>query len=182
MPLLVIHLSTINNQQSITISNNNNKLKIVSLLYFLFFFSFFFYEMTISTGLANLVCIGFTVIYVIGFYLFKTPGSRNHPSVIRARMKAVTVASFISMFIVQQLTPSNLFTILGLVPVLSAVKPVFLTILLFLGPLSTMYFENELPFQTNFNLKRDVVESFTTPLGQRNYFVVFIVSFFAHGF
>ncbi|KAG1469031.1 hypothetical protein G6F56_003497 [Rhizopus delemar] len=138
--------------------------------------------MTISTGLANLVCIGFTVIYVIGFYLFKTPGSRNHPSVIRARMKAVTVASFISMFIVQQLTPSNLFTILGLVPVLSAVKPVFLTILLFLGPLSTMYFENELPFQTNFNLKRDVVESFTTPLGQRNYFVVFIVSFFAHGF
>lgn len=126
----------------------------------------------ISTGLANLVCIGFTVIYVIGFYVFKTSGSRNHPSVIRARMKAVTVASVLSILIVKSLTPLDLITTLGLTPVFGIFKPLLLSVLLFLGPLSILYFDRELPFQENFDLQRDVVESFTKPLGQRNYFVV----------
>ncbi|CAO3671224.1 unnamed protein product [Rhizopus microsporus] len=44
--------------------------------------------------------------------MFKIPGSRNHPPVIRARMKAVTVASLISVAIVQYLTTANLLTVL----------------------------------------------------------------------
>ncbi|KAI9279287.1 CAAX protease self-immunity-domain-containing protein [Sporodiniella umbellata] len=127
--------------------------------------------MAISTGLANLTCVGFTVIYVAGFYLFKTTGSRNDPRVIRARMKAVAVASFISMCIVYQLTDDNLLVALGLMPSLAVLKPVILTMLLFLGPLSIMYFDRELFFQSNFDFKRDLVESFTQPLGQRNYIV-----------
>ncbi|KAG0761808.1 hypothetical protein G6F62_005075 [Rhizopus arrhizus] len=113
----------------------------------------------------------FTVIYVIGFYVFKTSGSRNHPSVIRARMKAVTVASVLSILIVKSLTPLDLITTLGLTPVFGIFKPLLLSVLLFLGPLSILYFDRELPFQENFDLQRDVVESFTKPLGQRNYFV-----------
>ncbi|KAG1173213.1 hypothetical protein G6F71_005818 [Rhizopus microsporus] len=128
--------------------------------------------MTISTGLANLICIGFTVIYVVGFYMFKIPGSRNHPPVIRARMKAVTVASLISVAIVQYLTTANLLTVLGLTFNIQAlVKPLLLTSLLFLGPISIRYFDDELPFQKNFNFHRDVILTLTEPLGQRNYYV-----------
>lgn len=142
------------------------------LFFFFSLFSLLSLTMTISTGLANLICIGFTVIYIIGFYMFKIPGSRNHPPVIRARMKAVTVASLISVAIVRYLTTANLLTVLGLTFNIQAlIKPLLLTSLLFLGPISIRYFDDELPFQKNFNFHH-VILTLTEPLGQRNYYVV----------
>lgn len=131
--------------------------------------------MVIAAGLASATCVVFTLLYVAGFYLFQQPGSRNDPKVIRARFKAVTVASFASALIVwsimdKQDTP----TVLGLNrPKLfeHIICPLLLTIMLFLGPLSVMFFDQELPFQMHFDYHRDFVENFTTLLGQRNYVV-----------
>lgn len=124
---------------------------------------------------ANATCIGFTLLYVSGFYLFKQPGSRNDPNVIRARIKAVTVASFISALIVWYLLDQqDIFTVLGLIkPKISShiIDPLLLTAFLFLGPLSVMLFDQELPFQKYFDYQRDFIEIFTTLLGIRNYIV-----------
>ncbi|KAI7907809.1 CAAX protease self-immunity-domain-containing protein [Cokeromyces recurvatus] len=136
----------------------------------------------ITTGIANLVCIGFTLIYIAGFYIFKTPGDRNDPPVMRARMKAVIIASIISALIVMfllKLTGSkyNTAQVLGIdqpshfIYIFSYLRPLVLTCGLFLGPLSIMYFDQELPFQKHFNFKRDVAMNIMSLLGQRNYIV-----------
>ena len=139
--------------------------------------------LSITTGLANLVCIGFTLIYVAGFYLFKTPGDRNDPPVILARMKAVTVASFVSAAIVWYLLQASeakesVILVLGLEQpseIMHSVKllrPLLLTCLLFLGPLAVMFFDQELPLQKYFSFERDVKMNAMSLLGQRNYVVV----------
>lgn len=133
----------------------------------------------LSSWVANLVCIGFTILYIIGFYVFRTPGDRNDPAVIRARMKAVTVASFGSLGIVWLFTEDRhkVIQLVGLIlpsgDVLKAiVYPLLLTGMLFLGPLSIIYFDQELPFQQHFDFKRDCHSTFCSLLGQRNYVVV----------
>lgn len=135
--------------------------------------------MVIAAGLASATCIGFTLLYVAGFYIFKQPGSRNDPNVIRARIKAVTVASFASALVVwcilaQISCKQDTLTVLGLKRprvLIHIIRPLLLTTMLFLGPLSVMFFDQELPFQKHFDYHRDVVENFTTLLGQRNYVV-----------
>ncbi|CEP13839.1 hypothetical protein [Parasitella parasitica] len=133
---------------------------------------------TITAWLANLVCIGFTLIYVAGFYIFRIPGNRNDPPVILARMKAVTVASFVSASVVWYLVQAieaeeSAATVLGLTQPLevSCLKPLLLTVILFLGPLSVMFFDQELPFQKCFSFKRDVKMNLLSLIGQRNYVV-----------
>lgn len=139
--------------------------------------------LSITIGLTNLVCIGFTLIYVAGFYIFKTPGDRNDPPVILARMKAVTVASFVSAAIVWYLLQTgeakeSTILALGLeqpskiIHLINLLRPLLLTCLLFLGPLTVMFFDQELPFQKYFSFERDVKMNAMSLLGQRNYVVV----------
>ncbi|KAG2225322.1 hypothetical protein INT45_005566 [Circinella minor] len=140
----------------------------------------------ISPSIANVICIAFAFIYVAGFYLFRDANSaklsRNHPTVIRNRIKAVTFASIVSPLIVWFIVPSHstnhsIFQILGLslpysVPgLIGLTGPVLLTAILFLGPLVQLYFEENLLFQTNFDFRRDVKDVFFSLLGQRNYVV-----------
>lgn len=131
--------------------------------------------MAIGKGLASIVCVGFTCLYISGFYLSKQTGFRNDPKVIKSRMKAVMVASFVSSLIVWGLIRDvAITTALGLERpglVADIIKPILLTMSLFLGPLSVMFFEQELPFQKHFNVERDLYSIFTTLLGQRNYLV-----------
>lgn len=123
---------------------------------------------------ASITCLGFTCLYISGFYLSNHRGNRNEPRVIKSRMKAVTVASILSGCIVWMIVRENVLSLLGLkVPntMIHVVQPLVLTSLLFLGPISVMFFEQELPFQKHFNMERDVYSIFTTLLGQRNYLV-----------
>lgn len=129
----------------------------------------------LAPGSANLICVGFTLIYVTGFYIFETPGHRNDPQVIKARIKAVTVASVVSAIIVWY----NLQAKESIVPVLGILlsidttyRTLLLTCLLFLGPLTVMFFDQELPFQNHFDFERDVKWMFTTLEGIRNYIMV----------
>lgn len=141
--------------------------------------------LTITAGLANLVCIGFTLIYVAGFYIFKKPGNRNDPPVILARMKAVAVASIVSAGLVWYMLQASgakesATLALGLeqpttlMHVINRLRPLLHTCMLFLGPLSVMFFDQELPFQRYFDFERDVTMNLMSLLGQRNYIVVFI--------
>ncbi|KAI9266447.1 hypothetical protein BDA99DRAFT_505672 [Phascolomyces articulosus] len=140
----------------------------------------------VSPIVANVACIIFAFIYVAGFYLFRNENnaklSRNHPVVIRNRIKAVAFASIVAPVLVWFIIPFHyfnysIFQILGLslpnsVPELLALKgPVLLTAILFLGPLVQLYFERSLPLQSNFDFERDVKDVFFSLLGQRNYVV-----------
>ncbi|KAL7312409.1 CAAX prenyl protease [Mucor circinelloides] len=138
--------------------------------------------LTITAGLANLVCIGFTLIYVAGFYIFKKPGNRNDPPVILARMKAVAVASIVSAGLVWYMLQASgakesasLALGLGqpttLMHAINRLRPLLHTCMLFLGPLSVMFFDQELPFQRYFDFERDVTMNLMSLLGQRNYIV-----------
>ncbi|KAI8384095.1 hypothetical protein BD560DRAFT_322255 [Blakeslea trispora] len=133
------------------------------------------------TVVANLVCLSFTFIYVAGFYLFSVQGDRNSPDVIRARMKSVMLACLLSALMVwcyleMTSTDVNLWIALGIqLPkhwhqVIHLLDPLLLTILLFSGPLSVLYFDRELPFQTHCSLS-DIKATWTSLIGQRNYFV-----------
>jgi prenyl protein peptidase len=132
----------------------------------------------LASGSANLICVGFTLIYVVGFYIFKTPGHRDDPQVIKARIKAVTVASMVSACIVwynlQLLqTKESLVEILGLpLSIDNVCRTLLLTCLLFLGPLTVMFFDQELLFQEHFDFERDIKWMFTTLEGLRNYIMV----------
>jgi prenyl protein peptidase len=131
--------------------------------------------MSLSTWAANGTCLAFTLIYVVGFYVFNTPGSRNEPPVMRARMKAVTLASIVCYFVVvlvTQETKLSSATLLGLQlwPSLSWLSPVLLTMMLFLGPLAVMWFDGELPFQKNFSM-----HDLTSLMALRNFVVVHVI-------
>ncbi|OBZ91763.1 CAAX prenyl protease 2 [Choanephora cucurbitarum] len=126
------------------------------------------------TTVAHLVCLSFTFIYVAGFYVFSVQGDRNSPNVIRARMKSVMLASLLSALMVWyylQATTDYLWVALGIRPVSwYLLSPLFLTVLLFLGPLSVLYFDRELPFQTHCSFS-DIKAIWTSLIGQRNYCV-----------
>lgn len=138
---------------------------------------------TIPSGLASSICVAFIFLYVGGFYIFHQPGLRDNPRVIKARMKAVTAASLASAGVVYTLIyyyhcNTTVQTALGLnIPLdpihfLSLFRPLLLTVLLFLGPLSILFFDEELPFQTYFDFKRDFLGMFSNIMDQRNYLVV----------
>lgn len=133
---------------------------------------------TLGSASANLLCVGFTLIYVSGFYIFKTPGHRDDPQVIKARIKAVTVASVISAavigYILQQLqAQETLVQALGLsLSIDTVIRTLLLTCLLFLGPLTVIFFNQELPFQKHFCFESDVKWMFETLEGARNYIMV----------
>lgn len=52
------------------------------------------------------------------------------------------------------------------------VGPVLLTAVLFLGPLTQLFFEQQLPCQSNFSFQYDVKDVICSWVGQRNYIVV----------
>lgn len=103
----------------------------------------------ITTTTAILLLISYTVIYVIPFYLSPTTRpsptlSRDAPSVIRARIKAVsiscilcTLSTFAILTVVAEKPPITALHELGYWPLglLSTSKSVTLTAILFLGPL-----------------------------------------------
>ncbi|KAH8551760.1 CAAX protease self-immunity-domain-containing protein [Umbelopsis sp. PMI_123] len=148
---------------------------------------------------ATVACMSFTVVYLAGFYVFvdiRTGGtgrSRNEPKVIVARCKAVIISSILtaalvwlilrlygawpdSLSIVDQV--HSLLWILGVIPPSSLLAllnvitlPIVLTASLFLGPLSLMYLDSSLIFQSNFSFERDVRQTFMSLEGLRNYVI-----------
>ncbi|CAG8488284.1 10173_t:CDS:2, partial [Ambispora leptoticha] len=122
--------------------------------------------------------------------------SNNHPRVIVQRVKAVTTTCLLSFLevwlifrwegafvsvsdlsILRQLsTTLNLigFTLPSRYQILfnQATLPLFLTSILFLGPLLVMWFDQELPFQARFNWYRDVIALMRSLIGFRNYIFV----------
>ncbi|GAB5590005.1 CAAX prenyl protease [Umbelopsis nana] len=148
---------------------------------------------------ATLACMGFTIIYLAGFYVFvdiRTGGtgrSRNEPMVILARCKAVLTSSVITIALVWILLNvygawpdtislmdqfRSLLWILGVLPPTSLMAlinvillPLALTAILFLGPLFLMYLDQDLIFQANCNFKRDIIDAALSLEGMRNYIV-----------
>ncbi|KAI8078727.1 uncharacterized protein BX664DRAFT_342566 [Halteromyces radiatus] len=141
--------------------------------------------MIISSGIANITCISFTLLYIAGFYLFEETRSnglklsRQHPTVIKSRMKAVTLSCCVILFLVyivlsyslDQMTFSTFLTRLGCQPIFlwNLLQPLVLTMVLFLGPLTILYFDQQLPGQVDFYWKRDVMQVISSLYGQRNY-------------
>ncbi|KAJ7472660.1 hypothetical protein FB451DRAFT_1250279 [Mycena latifolia] len=148
----------------------------------------------ISAFSSHLLALLFSVSYVGSLYVvrnarisLKAPvagqqvpgGSRDDPSVIRARLTAATIASAFNCAIIYYLVlkntlPSSTHTfattrsILGVrwpASVLSCLQ----TPLLFLGPFYASYLASALPGQTNYSLKRDFSDMFSTWIGFRNY-------------
>ncbi|KDR09270.1 CAAX prenyl protease 2 isoform X2 [Zootermopsis nevadensis] len=94
-------------------------------------------------------CFLLSVVYVASLYIWKSPHSRDHPSTIKKRFLSVFIMMFISplfLYYFSQehvLQKASLWQLLGLrmhglLP--ATVIPVFLTMVLFLGPLSMQGF------------------------------------------
>ncbi|KAJ7081886.1 hypothetical protein B0H15DRAFT_924169 [Mycena belliarum] len=106
-------------------------------------------------------------------------GSRDDPSVIRARLSAVTFASAFNCavlyFLVAKHSPPSsthsFATTLALLGVRwpASVLSCLQTPILFLGPLYASYLASELPGQAGFSVSRDFFKVFTTWIGFRNY-------------
>ncbi|ORZ09144.1 hypothetical protein BCR42DRAFT_423824 [Absidia repens] len=144
----------------------------------------------IPSSIANITCISFVILYIAGFYLFEHSRnnglklSRQHPIVIKSRMKAVAISCVVITALLHivlslyldnvslqgtvtllglkmNLLPSNLWRVIG--------QPFLLTMTLFLGPLTILYFDNQLPGQNGFDIGKDVIQVFWSLHGQRNY-------------
>merc|ERR1711977_443403 len=103
----------------------------------------------ISTTIAVLLLIAYTVIYVAPFYLSSTTRpsptlSRDAPSVIRGRIRSVTTTciicslfTFVLLSSLENGSPFKSIHLMGWFPIgiLEALKSVGLTAILFLGPL-----------------------------------------------
>lgn len=125
--------------------------------------------------------VAFTLIYVIPFYLSRSTRpsptlNRDAPSVIRARIRTVTVAcvaassaTFCLLVVTAKLTPVDALHFMGWWPVqlTDVVKCCALTFLLFLGPL----FEKLLVDRRLDDLRRGrkIVETLKSWQGYRNY-------------
>ncbi|KAJ8657162.1 hypothetical protein O0I10_007242 [Lichtheimia ornata] len=133
---------------------------------------------------ANGCCIVLAFLYVVGFYLFRQSQdkklTRDHPIVIRKRIQSVIVASLASLVVVWAVVPSqyHLIQLLGIalprgsvLEMIGLFGPVALTAVLFLGPLTQLYYEQQLPFQSNFSFQYDVKDVVCSWVGQRNYIV-----------
>ena len=71
------------------------------------------------------------------------------------------------LWVLGVLPPSSLLALINLV-----IIPVVLTATLFLGPLSLLYLERNLIFQTNCDFRHDVIDIMLSLEGMRNYIVV----------
>ncbi|SAM07343.1 hypothetical protein [Absidia glauca] len=144
----------------------------------------------VPSGIANITCISFILIYIAGFYVFEHSRnnglklSRQHPTVIKSRMKAVASSCLVISVIlclilscyVEKGPMQTIITLLGVKPILDPmalwcelVRPLLLTMILFLGPLSLLYFDQHLPGQNGFDWKRDGYQVLFSLHGVRNY-------------
>ncbi|KCV71131.1 hypothetical protein H696_02082 [Fonticula alba] len=135
-------------------------------------------EMSVSPGLAVAWGLFIGVSFVASFFFLRVPpaASRDDPTVIMARIKAVSASIVISLVLTYLLLnylgvedPAALmgfrWTGLGLALVL----PIPLFMCFFLGSFVLAYFELELPGQMYFNFSRDVVAPLSEPSGWRNW-------------
>ncbi|KAI9881419.1 MAG: hypothetical protein M1830_003426 [Pleopsidium flavum] len=135
----------------------------------------------ISAQSAAILSIAYTLLYVIPFYLSTTTRpspllSRDAPSVIRARIRAVTISVLISsiatLYIIVNLgkaTPLESLRLLGWWPIapLEIAKSLILTTLLFAGPLFEKGFaEGE---WKDWIRGRRISETLSSWIGWRNY-------------
>ncbi|KAI9316091.1 CAAX protease self-immunity-domain-containing protein [Dichotomocladium elegans] len=136
--------------------------------------------------MANLACFLFAFLYVAGIYVLQGDSqqarklSRDHPLVIKNRIKSVILTSCIVPALVWLLlspSQSKFAQALGMtIPdsashALCILSPLLLTGVLFLGPLCQLYFDQTLVFQKYANVTEDIKHIFTTLVGQRNYVV-----------
>jgi prenyl protein peptidase len=137
----------------------------------------------ISPRAALLCAFLFTAFYVAPFYLSPTLrsvsiASRDSPSVIRARVRSVTLAciacAVVNVYILAVLghaTPRDVLSLWGVWPIyfLDTLKPVALTLVLFVGPLfKTLVAEGEWRNITPSSIKTELFDSWT---GYRNIIV-----------
>lgn len=109
--------------------------------------------------------------------------SRDDPSVIKARLTAVSASTVGSLLGVGAIVwkaghfesvwdaVQPALEQLGLVLPSPAFRPLLLTPLLYLGPLYTAWLDQSLPFMNQWSFKRDVVRKFMSWTGVRNYFI-----------
>jgi len=106
-----------------------------------------------------LSCLVLAIIYVSSLYVWKTKEDRKHPSTIKKRFLSVTVVTLVSPFFVYHfmdkslLADNSLWTILGIRfagLATAIVVPMVLTAILFLGPISILYFNGFFPFYTEY--------------------------------
>jgi hypothetical protein len=71
------------------------------------------------------------------------------------------------LWILGVLPPTSLMALINVI-----LLPLALTAILFLGPLSLMYLDQDLIFQANCNFKRDIIDAALSLEGMRNYIVV----------
>ncbi|KAI8993481.1 hypothetical protein BDB01DRAFT_878037 [Pilobolus umbonatus] len=135
--------------------------------------------MKLFSSTAHLVCFLFTLLYVGGFYVFKTSSNnRDDPIVIKSRLKAVAMASILSLGIIHLVlssieSPLSVMEAVGIQPIgitemMKCMKSLLLTMILFMGPLVIRYYEEELPFQDYFDFKSEF-NGLLSLQGQRNY-------------
>ncbi|PVI02003.1 Abi-domain-containing protein [Periconia macrospinosa] len=137
----------------------------------------------VSPATAAFLSVLFTVIYVAPFYLSAATRpspqlTRDAPSSIRARIRAVTFSCIVSVlltvYVLYQfgnVSPADIFLLLGLWPVslMDTARTMLLVVILFAGPL----FENGI---VDGELKgwikgRGLYESLSSWMGYRNYVV-----------
>lgn len=133
--------------------------------------------------------IAFTILYVLPFYISPTTRpsptlSRDAPSVIRARIRSVTISivtcSLITIYVLSSYTHASLLEILHLlgwypISISDIVRVFFLTALLFTGPL----FERGIVDSgwKDWIRGRRVHETLSSWIGWRNYVAVRLPNF-----
>ncbi|KAJ0173556.1 hypothetical protein K1T71_010705 [Dendrolimus kikuchii] len=102
-----------------------------------------------------LACVFLTFSYVASLYIWSSKLSRDHPSVIKRRFFSVTVMMFLAPYFTQYfltedtLSRGDLYEQLGLKwsgIFYALVVPLFLTVILFLGPLTMQFLSGVLKF------------------------------------
>lgn len=124
------------------------------------------------------------VMFIAGFFILKEPAKRTNDDsqVILQRMASVLVACIASPALLAWWLGQRGALSYGVAFVqwigfrthglLAAVAlPLLLTVILFAGPLTLSYFDEELPFQQFFSFRKDVVDAITSMTGVRNYLV-----------
>ncbi|KAI8069252.1 CAAX protease self-immunity-domain-containing protein [Gongronella butleri] len=133
---------------------------------------------------ANGACFLFTFLYIAGFYLRRTPSlSRHDPVIIKSRITSVSVAciavtvlvyTLFAKYNAQNFSWSQLWHLLGVTQpplgqvINAVVRPVMLTMALFLGPLVILYLDRSLPGQQFFPWS-EVAATLASWQGFRNY-------------
>ncbi|KIX09267.1 uncharacterized protein Z518_00346 [Rhinocladiella mackenziei CBS 650.93] len=135
----------------------------------------------ISATTAAILSVGFTLIYVVPFYLSKSTRpsptlNRDAPSVIRARIHTVALACIVAssatlylLVVTAKLTVTDSLHLLGWWPIQfgDVVRCCALTFLLYIGPLFERIFIEGVV--DDFRRGRKVIESLSSWQGYRNY-------------